>query len=308
MKHTIPLAIATLLALSSCQTQQTPVDQNLIQLSANIPSVIIHSTSSKAPIGSNPGETATFKATVLGWEVANGGNINYSTTPTWIASTNDIAAVEKTDILLDPLKSYKSAHTTYMCAIYPATDAANFATGIATFTGNATDGTQDVLVAAPISGSTSDKTGKQLLFKHPLTQVKFMVQALGGLAPTNVTSITVKNAELPTGINITTNEPIYAAAANLAIPGISNPAVTNTATIVGQPVMIKPIASNKITLLVVTSTNTTGYNIDAKINNDATFIPGRAYTITLKFLAGDVINAEASVTEWEEEVGSGEID
>ena len=159
-----------------------------------------------------------------------------------------------------------------------------------------------------MSGSKYDAAAKQLRFEHPTTQLKFRVVAGEGLdAGTQLRSITLKGVELPTGFDLAADAVTYAAAADLAVPGIDGTQVIGAAAAAaGQPVMVRPVAGNRVTLDVSTSTADFP-GVVATIDGDADFVPGKAYTVTLTFRQSEVA-LTATVTPWTAGTGSGGIE
>ena len=210
----------------------------------------------------------------------------------------------KSAVLKDP-QTYDANNgvKTYMKAWQPAGAPAN---GAVTFSN--TDGTVDVLLAGPISGSKNDNTGKVLHFAHKSTQLKFKVVADASLAAgTTIRKISVLNAELPTGIDLTADAVTYAAVATLDVPGIpADKEISTTAAVVGEPVMIRPMRGNTVTLRIETS-SATFERVTATIDDDTNFVEGKAYTITLTFKQQS-LSLTATVAEWTRGSGSAEVE
>ena len=275
-------------------TPPMPAGPVAVQLSAGLHTL----PAPKAPIVSG----TAFTAAVAGWESASAAD--YTKTAAWSTTAQITAGASAGAITLAQSQNYsqQSGVKTYMKAWYPAgTLGAN---GKVTF-GGTPDGTVDVLLAGEVCGSATDNSVKTLTFNHPLTQLKFKVDADADFGTaTEITGISVHDTELPTGMDLASDAVTYAAGANLAVPGIAaGQTITATATAVGDPVMMKPFTGSSITLTVTTS-DATYNNVTATIDDDTDFVPGKAYTITLHF-SGAELQAQAKVTDWVDS-GTGE--
>lgn len=244
---------------------------------------------------------SSFTASVAGWETE--GTVDYTTSERrWYntATITATTAVPGSAVTLNPARYYHANDNikTYMKGWYPAGEPTD---GVVTFEN--TDGTVDPMITAAVSGSKTDAGSKNLVFNHPTTQIKFEVVAGTGLASdTKVRSISIHNAQLPTGFDLSDNSLSYASAATLSVPHLSETAITATATAVGAPVMIKPFAGRTMTLDVTTS-HASFSNVTATIDEDTDFQPGKAYTITLTFSQKEIV-LTATVTAWDN-TGSG---
>ena len=304
MKRTI-LSLLTLAALSGCSKSDnepgnpaTSNDKTPIILSAGVPTATV-TPGSRAVIATG----TTFTAGVAGWETANA--VDY-TADAWY-TTADIEA-DPTTAKPVSLNDPQHYHTndgikTYMQAWYPAGAPA---AGKVTFTNP--DGTVDALLAGEVVGSKNDNTGKVLKFAHKTTQLKFKVVADASLtAGTTVNKITVLNAELPNGFDLTTGTATYGQPASLDVPGLTTPVeITATAADAGKPVMIKPMSGNTVSLDIETSTAIFN-GVTATIRDDAEFKEGKAYTITLTFKQQS-LSLTATVAEWTTGTGSATVE
>lgn len=275
-------------------TPPMPEGPVAVQLSAGLHTL----PAPKSPVVSG----TKFEAAVAGWESASAAN--YAAAATWSTTAQITASASASDITLAQTQTYsqQSGVKTYMKAWYPAgTLGAN---GKVTF-GGTQDGTTDVLLAGEVSGSATDSDPKTLVFNHPLTQLKFKVDADAAFGTsTAITGISVQGAALPAGLDLVADAVTYAAGATLPVPGIaSGQTITTTAAPAGDPVMMKPFTGNRITLTVTTSAANYD-NVTATIDDDADFIAGKAYTITLHFSGAD-LQAKAQVTDWVDS-GTGE--
>lgn len=297
MKKVILFALATAAMFSCSQNKEVEVidgDNVLIRLGAGVEAL------TKAPIISG----STFTAAIGGWETDE--VVDYTVAVTW-ATTAEIEAEETAAAISMAAQKYYNVDNdvkTYMKAWCPE---GTLEAGMVTFTN--TDGTVDPLLATAVSGSKLDAGTKEFSFAHPTTQIKFKVVAGTGLAiGTEIQSITIKNAELPTGFNLVTDVVTYEdeGAADLSVLTGGTTEITSSAALVGTPVMIKPMTGNEITLDVVTSGGVFD-GVVATIADDTNFVAGKAYTITLTFKAKG-IDVTASVAEWTTGTGTGDVE
>lgn len=299
------LAAVSLCACSKSESgEQIPDGDAVIRLSAGLPSA---SVQSKAPIESGN----KFIPAVAGWE--SSAAASYTAAPTWNTTTSEITAsatAQAVTLTAPQVYNANGAVKTYMKAWYPQ---GTLSSGTVTFTTNDSykgDGTDDVLLASEVSGSKSDRENKVLAFEHLTTQLKFVVKAGTGLAEgTKLTKIELKNVEVPSGINLTTDALLSSSKSVLAVPGIDGNLVIGTTAAgddAGSPLMIVPPTGKTVTLKVTTSAAEFD-NIVATIDNDDKFQAGKAYTITLTF---DQKNIELSATlaEWSDGAGTGLVE
>lgn len=295
----IPAALLVLLAGCAKTEGDTPESRIPIRLTSGMTEV-----ATKAAIHTGD----EFTAAIAGWET--NGTVDYAAIPSWNsrAVISASASAAGNAVTLDPAQYYAADDDvkTYIKGWHPAEAPGNDA--LVHFAKN-DDGSIDPMITAPVQGSKTDSDSKSLIFEHPTTQIRFEVEAGSGLDPqTKIRSITVKNVQLPTGLNLADNSVIYTdTPADLPIPGISEAEITPTAIPAGQPVMIKPLDTNTLTLDVTTSAASfTG--ITATIHGDTKLVPGKAYTITLTFQQKEVL-LKASVTDWNTSgTGSGTIE
>lgn len=298
------LAVAALAGCSKSENNDSgdSAGSAAIVLSAGVPTATV-TPDSKAPIVSG----STFTAGVAGWET--NATVAYTAAATWSTTAANISAnATAQDITLTDRQVYNAdaAKKTYMKAWYPEGTLSN---GAVTFTN--TDGTVDALLAGEVVGSKSDRAGKIFAFAHKTTQLKFIVKEGEGLAAgTTIDAITIKNAQLPTGFDLSTDAATYAGAADLNVPGITAGSLvigtTETGDAAGNPVMIKPITGNTVTLDITTN-NATFTGITATIDTDANFAEGKAYTITLTFRQTN-LELKATVADWATGTGSGTVE
>lgn len=248
-----------------------------------------------------------FTAGIAGWETS--AMPDYGTACAWQSEFTAVAGTAH-PVQLIPQVYYNpdGKVKTYMKAWHPAGTLA--ADGTVTFAGTE-DGTTDVMLTGAISGSSEDMQNKNLEFSHLLCQLRFRVRSATELTTKPaLTSLTVKEVQLPTGLNLVTDAVIYAPAAAFAVTGIVPGQIRfeTTAQGAGTPLLLRPFAGNTLTVDIVTSEGTYP-GVVATIDGDADFIPGKAYTITLTYTSNDSrpFGVTVSVTPWQDTEG-GDID
>lgn len=245
-----------------------------------------------------------FTAAVAGWETS--GTPDYASPGAWL-STFTAAAGAAQPVTLTPTRYYSgyAEIKTFMKAWSPAGTLG--ADGRVSFAGTP-DGLTDVMLAGEIAGS-SEVRPADFVFNHCLTQVRFRIAAAQpSVAPVTLTSITVREAQLPTGIDLTTDAVTYAVAADFRVPEIAEGALAFTpqGANAGAPLLIRPFGRNYLTVDIVTSL---GHHagVRATIDTDERFIPGKAYTITLTYTGDNAqpLGVTVSVAPWQDVEGSG---
>lgn len=300
----LAIAVLAVAALAGCtenisQPKGNPEGEAVpVTLSAGIGTDVPMNAPTKASVES----TDNFIAAVGGW--TTNGTVDYAQDTTWFSRTSSIAGnAKQAPVTLTPAQVYEpdDAYKTYMKAWYPDSLPAG---GEVSFP-NA-DGSVDVMLASEIVGSKWDKEGKELVFNHLTTQLKFNLVDKSLVLPTTVEYIRIKGAELPVGIDLTADALICSSAADLDVPEAAGVAITEEGVLAGQPVMIRPMDGNTVTLDIKTD-NALYEGVTATIDGDASFLPGKAYTITLNFIQEEV-ELTATVTEWDNTgKGSGTI-
>lgn len=280
----VALCVAMLVGCSKNKPSDALTYPRAIHLNAGL------QVTAKAPVN----DGVNFVAAVAGWESATGAD--YGVQRTWQSTSTITASTATAEItLVDPqYYNQDNATKTYIKAWHPEGTLSD--DGIVAF-GGAQDGTVDVLLSGETYGSALDAAGKTMIFNHQLTQLKFTVQgdALFGTT-TTVKSITIKDAKVPTGIDLKLNAVTYTTT-GLKAPGVDgSQAITTTETSVGQPLMICPFEQN--TFMIDVQTSDVTYRDVVVTVNDSSLKVSKAYTISLTF-AGFEITTQASVTQWD---------
>lgn len=244
-----------------------------------------------------------FTAGIGGWET-EAASADYSEKAAWYTTADITASASVRAVALSQAQHYNenNAVRTFMQAWHPAGEPAD---GKVTFSN--TDGTADVMLAGPVSGSSEDNAGKVLGFTHRSTQLKFKVVADPSLpAGTEVKRITVKEVRLPVGFDLASGKILFGEAAPLDVPGLETPVeITDKAAVAGVPVMVMPMSGNTVRLEIETSVATFG-DVVATIDGDTDFAEGKAYVITLTFRQQS-LGLSAIVTRWTSGTGSAEV-
>lgn len=312
MKKLLPLFTLAAVMLAACSKTEEPglPGGDAIVLKAGMPTAVAKPLS-RGVIGSGD----KFTAAVIGWESQNA--VDYTAASRWSTTAEITANVTAQTVTLaaDQVYNANNAVKTYMKAWYPQ---GTLNAGKVSFTGDASykgDGTDDVLLAAEVSGSKSDRNDKVLAFTHLTTQLQFKVVGEQSLeAATSVTAIKLKSVQVPSGIDLGTDELTGAAAADLTLPGlgtsveipIKNDAGEAAPATAGEPVMILPLEGNSLKVDVTTN-NATYENVTVTIDDDTDFQAGKAYEITLTFKQFG-IELSATVAEWQPGTGSGTVE
>lgn len=246
-----------------------------------------------------------FTAAVAGWETS--GAPDYGTSCTWLSTFTMAAAATAQPVTLTPIRYYSGypGVKTWMKAWHPAGTLG--ADGKVSF-GETPDGQTDVMLAGAVSGSGEIRP-EDLAFNHCLTQIRFRIASAHAQAEAvTLTSITVKGAQLPTGLDLAADGVTYAAAADLPVPDIAGGALAFTpqGENVGAALLVRPFGQNFLTVDIVTSLGLHA-DVRATIDTDERFVPGKAYTITLTYTGDGArpLGASVSVAPWQDVEGSG---
>lgn len=297
------LALAALASCSSEEVLNEPVDNNKpveIKLTAGVLGV-----ETKAPIEAGD----SFLPAIVGWEGSDAptsGDPNWTTEP-----TANITAGSAQAIILKQKQYYNpdGITKTYIRAYYPK---GTLTAGVNTFTN--TDGSVDLMLTenmldagAKPAGTTNPST-YDLKFKHQLTQLNFTMKGDASLAAnTTVTSVTVKNVQLPTGINIFDGTLTSTAAGDVSVKNIPDTAIPTdgTDTPLGDAIMINPLNTSSLTMDIVTN-NGTFTNVPVTLTTSDNGQGGTSYGIVLTFKQKE-ISVTATVVDWTSSTGAGTV-
>lgn len=291
---------ATVAAMTACTSESDPINDITnpkdakveIKLNAGVLGV-----ETKAAITTS----TTFIATIAGWE----GSTAPSTTtqPTWNTTTEVISGgATSAEVKLTTPQYYNpNGEKTFIIGYYPT---GTLKDGKVTFTN--TKGDVDVMMTSiEDAGTRTSSSATAITFSHKLSQLKMNIKKDNSLnEDVTLTSITVKNAEIPTGFDIATGEITYETAKDIAISNISNNTINSNSGSAGDAIMIKPISTKQITLDIVTSQGTFT-NIPVTLSTEDTH-GGTSYDIELTFKK-KAIDVTATVTDWTQANGTGEV-
>lgn len=296
------LAIASIAAMSSCSSENDPVDEviagNQEKVEIKLSAGVVGIQQTKAPITTKD----SFTPSIVGWDAAD--QPTTTTVPLWITTPDAAIAgdADKATITLSNPQYYNPDNTkhTYIRGYFPVGSPAD---GKITF--DNTNGDQDVMMTEVIDAGTKDATkATELTFSHKLSQLNIAIQKDVSLpAGVTLTSITLKNANIPTGFDIVTGTITYTTS-DLSIDGITAGTSIDTKATVGKAVMVEPFSDTKITLDVVTSQGTfegIPVTLSAADENG-----GTSYEVTLTFKQKE-ISTTASVKDWTPGTGTGDV-
>ena len=222
------------------------------------------------------------------------------------------AGVTAADMVLTPALYYPSSNHSHLKGVAPAGTVSSTAV-----TMNVKDGMQDVMVSTSVdAGTKGSSAGSSVLpFAHKTTQLvfkmKLVAQASNGLwnGVASLKSISIKNAQLPTGVTIASGDVTWTDPALFAVPGINNSPIGTTAASVGSPVMINALGTVVIDAVITAGGKDWVFNdvtvVNATTSSDLAVVIGSSHEITLtvnepKTVAGSEtsISATATVAEW----------
>ena len=201
----------TAAVFTSCHGVEGENDLNEIRLGAGTPGALV----AKAPVNPN----SIFESAVAGWETS--AAVDYSQDASWQSGSVIVAQPTPVPVNLNPQQYYSPDDNvkTYIKAWHPSGE---LNAGIVSFDNDSA--TLDVLLTTkPVVGSKLDATGKNLTFDHLSTQIRFKVKADESLdSGTTLAYIRIKNAGMPTGINLIDNSLRVSPAGSdgIEVPGI----------------------------------------------------------------------------------------
>ena len=251
-------------------------------------------------------------AGIAGWEVVSGGQVNYVVVPEWNTTISTTADPDPQTVSWGDTQYYDpdASTTTHMKAWYPGGTLQP--DNKVTFNGQNVKGGFDVLLSDVVSGNKKDGADGNIAFRHMSAQIKFSVKKGAGLDDgTTIHSITIKEASLPTGFDLTKGidddgAVTYGGPDDLEIVcgDVKIDDTSDKGKSVGDPVMIKPIAAKQFRIDIVT--NKASYTDQLVTVDDTEVARGTAYNILLTFTQAG-ISLKATVEDWKTADGSGNI-
>ena len=323
MKTKLSLALLTLLIAAGCSESDqsnlpdSPVNAVPIRIGQSVSAVsravAENGTSVTATILRCDGDTPSAWS---GFTKVDKNVINDSKQLTDRASVSAASFVVGTtqEISLNQELYYHTDGTTnsFVAGISPAGQVANAGTAVAF---SQKDGTQDVMYASAISVGKGDSpaVSRNLTFEHKTTQLNFEIklEKVSGGGEWNgkrvaLKSIAMKEVAVPAAVDAADGTVTWSSAATLAVPGIAETVIAETATAAGSPIMIK--AGDKVVVdvaIVVGSDTKVFYNVPVMNGSDnLTTVTGKSHKITLTMkepaTADDAvkITTTATVTPW----------
>lgn len=240
-------------------------------------------------------------------------------TQAWTASGSFHAdATAGKEISIVPRQYYNETEGThtYILGVYPS---GTLQGNKVTFT--RADGEQDVMISGWADAGTKTAqpgAAPTLAFGHETAQIYFEAEALpnsdGDLfsEPAFVQSITLRDAQVPRGVDITVPAVEFANPASLAIPGMPTVGLSAVPTACGNPVMVNASALLVVDIVLNVGGSPllfNGVTLRDAANPDSNLATktGRRHKVTLSFTAPDDdpegsvrVNATATVASWEE--------
>lgn len=323
MKTKLSLALLTLLIAAGCSESD---QSNLPDSPVNaVPIRIGQSVSAVSRAVAENGTSVT--ATILrcdggtpsdwsGFTKVDKNVINDSKQLTDRASVSAASFVVGTtqEISLNQELYYHTDGTTnsFVAGISPAGQVANAGTAVAF---SQKDGTQDVMYASAISVGKGDSpaVSRNLTFEHKTTQLNFEIklEKVSGGGEWNgkrvaLKSIAMKEVAVPAAVDAADGTVTWSSAATLAVPGIAETVIAETATAAGSPIMIKAGDKVVVDVAIVVGGDTKVFNNVPVMNGDShlTTVTGKSHKITLTMkepaTADDAvkITTTATVTPW----------
>ena len=167
--------------------------------------------------------------------------------------------------------------------------------------------------AISVGKGDSPAVSRNLTFEHKTTQLNFEIklEKVSGGGEWNgkrvaLKSIAMKEVAVPAAVDAADGTVTWSSAATLAVPGIAETVIAETATAAGSPIMIK--AGDKVVVdvaIVVGSDTKVFYNVPVMNGSDnLTTVTGKSHKITLTMkepaTADDAvkITTTATVTPW----------
>ncbi|RHE89525.1 hypothetical protein DW712_17565 [Bacteroides intestinalis] len=323
MKTKLSLALLTMLIAAGCSESDqsnlpdSPVNAVPIRIGQSVSAVsravAENGTSVTATILRCDGDTSSDWS---GFTKVDKNVINDSKQLTDRASVSAASFVVGTtqEISLNQELYYHTDGTTnsFVAGISPAGQVANAGTAVAF---SQKDGTQDVMYASAISVGKGDSpaVSRNLTFEHKTTQLNFEIklEKVSGGGEWNgkrvaLKSIAMKEVAVPAAVDAADGTVTWSSAATLAVPGIAETVIAETATAAGSPIMIKAGDKVVVDVAIVVGGDTKVFNNVPVMNGDShlTTVTGKSHKITLTMkepaTADDAvkITTTATVTPW----------
>lgn len=295
------LAIASMAAMSSCSSENDPVDE---VIAGNQEKVEIKLSAGVVEVGTKAiieGTTPTFNANVIRFDA--------TTTPTeqnWKSVQTEITANVTSGVVgFGVTQYYTAANNAYFIG-YSTAGATALSSGVIPYT---IDGSQDIICTTVTdAGSNSTPITPTLEFGHKLALIKITVKAENEGASNywgNLTSIEIKN--MPTSLDLDLNKGTIAANTT---PNNKNITFTEGSVVDKIPTSNEDagnamvLAVENPELLIKTANFPDGVNV----TTDLKAIASKKNTITLNFKANEISVTSATVEAWGDDGGTSNKD
>lgn len=323
MKTKLSLALLTLLIAAGCSESD---QSNLPDSPVN--AVPIHIGQSVSAVSRAVAENGTsVTATILrcdgdtpsdwsGFTKVDKNVIDGSKQLTARASVSAASFVVGTtkEISLNQVLYYHTDNSTnsFVAGVSPAGQVANTGTVVAF---SQKDGTQDVMYAPAITVGNGGAAALScdLKFTHQTTQLNFEIKLdkVAGGGEWNgkriaLKSIAVQEVAVPQSVDAANGNVTWSSATTLAVPGITETVIAETATAVGNPFMIKESTQVLLDVTITVDGAEKLFNNIRVVNGDSDLATttGKSHKITLTMkepaTAADAVNitTTATVTPW----------
>lgn len=218
------------------------------------------------------------------------------------------------EISLNQVLYYHTDNSTnsFVAGVSPAGQVANTGTVVAF---SQKDGTQDVMYAPAITVGNGGAAALScdLKFTHQTTQLNFEIKLdkVAGGGEWNgkriaLKSIAVQEVAVPQSVDAANGNVTWSSATTLAVPGITETVIAETATAVGNPFMIKESTQVLLDVTITVDGAEKLFNNIRVVNGDSDLATttGKSHKITLTMkepaTAADAVNitTTATVTPW----------
>lgn len=342
MKTKMSVALLTLLISAGCTDNEqitlpeTPVNAVAIQLGQQVNAVSRAVASDGVNVsatllmcdGSSPSTADWGQFAKVDKNVIEDGQLKSRASIS--AASFTVAATPANDISLNQLLYYSLGDgiNSFIAGVSPAGKVSDAGSSVA-FTQE--DGTQDVMWAETVAvgnakdvGNAAGTSKYNLAFVHKTTQLNFAIglkRTAGGGEwqgkKVALKSIAVQQASVPQSVNVANGEVSWSTAVTLKVPGISEAAIAETATAVGEAFMINPYTEVILNVVITVDGAEKIFNnvrVTAAGGSDLAREEGKSHLVTLTIqepasAEGAVtIKTTATVKPWEQGIsGSAEL-
>lgn len=323
MKTKLSLALLTMLIAAGCSESDqsnlpdSPVNAVPIRIGQSVSAVsravAENGTSVTATIlrcdGDTPSDWSGF--TKVDKNVIDGSK--QLTARASVSAASFVVGTTK-EISLNQVLYYHTDNSTnsFVAGVSPAGQVANTGTVVAF---SQKDGTQDVMYAPAITVGNGGAAAPScdLKFTHQTTQLNFDIKLdkVSGGGEWNgkriaLKSIAVQEVAVPQSVDAANGNVTWSSATTLAVPGITETVIAETATAVGNPFMIKESTQVLLDVTITVDGAEKLFNNIRVVNGDSDLATttGKSHKITLTMkepaTAADAVNitTTATVTPW----------